>query len=85
MAFGTKVMLALGPSFFFSTIASLAGDIVREGSTSGVVDLGVGVEEKSLLSFSSSLSTPNESFPFTAGFRFFFAGRLGVDALYFDH
>ena len=80
---GATATLAFGPSRRFSG----AGEACAEPS--GVVDLGVcaveaAFEPASLLSSSSS-STPNESFPFATGFRFFLGRSIGVVTLHFDH
>lgn len=77
-AFGVYEIVALGPRRFFSAVtgsAVLEGEAAREGSASGVADLGVATVEVALLAaFSSSSSTPKESLPLAAGLRFFLSG-----------
>lgn len=77
----------MGPRRFFSVAGSVEweGEAIREGSASGVADFWVAVMEVVLLSASSSSSTPKESLPFVAGFRFFLSGCLDAVMLYFDH
>lgn len=93
MALGARVRVVLGPRRGLgeeeeALLGWEDGDAVREVTSSvvGVLVCGVRVVDGVASSFSSSASssTPNDSFPFATGFRFFFGGN-GVEILCFDH
>lgn len=90
-ALGAMLTLEFGPSRRFSKMAWLGwsrpGDAVLDGMPSGVLERGVpdvDVADSAFCSPSSSSSPPNDSFPLTTCFRFFFGG-CGVKTLCFDH
>jgi hypothetical protein len=75
-------MLLLALSFFLGTTIS-DSELTAEESA-GVLSRGVGFVDV-LESASSSASSPNESFPFAAVFRFFLNEGCGVEALYLEN
>jgi hypothetical protein len=90
MTFGVKGTDELGPRRRLgkASLSSGAGEPPVGESVCGVPGAGVAAFETGLdplVDSSSSSSTPNDSFPFAGSFLFFFAGSLGVEALYFVH
>lgn len=92
IALGATARLALGPRRLFSAPGSpctgVAGEVVLDGASAGVLSLGVPATEVALLPSSSPSpsSTPNDNLPLATAFRFFLFGRsCGVEPLCFDH
>lgn len=90
-ALGAMLTLEFGPNRRFSKTGwlgwSRAGDAVLDGMPSDVPDRGVSdadMADSAFCSLSSSSSPPNDNFPLTACFRFFFGG-CGVETLCFDY
>ena len=88
MALGTMPRLAFAPNRLCSLVPLYgSGETLADESEPGLLASADSVTEiaESLSCSCSSVSTPNESFPFNAFFRFFFVGgRWRPATLCFD-